>query len=128
MAKRLPSPTDEDASRIAEAINRLDIENKIQDGNSFNRAFDDYFEQDKEIRENKGLRGKVFNDMQEIKPGLETGVIEDAPLKEARDFIFFRRISKDGIKKTVLTEKSMFKIKGKGVTRFRDRSGRFTSN
>lgn len=126
MVKRMASPTEEDATRIAEAINRLDIEKKIRDGQSFNKAFNDYFEDDKQIRENRGLRGMVFNEMQEIHPEITDVARErlEEGGKTVKEFPF-PRLEK---KRIVFTEKSMFKIRGKSVTRFRDRLGRFASN
>lgn len=123
MAKRLPSPTDEDAIRIAEALNRLDVENKIQDGKSFTEAYEDYFEGEGQIIRNRGLRNKVFNEMQDIKPELE-GRPQEVPRKRRQQFPFPKKTKG----RVVFTRRSTFKLKGKTVTRFRDKLGRFTSN
>lgn len=127
MAKRLPSPTDEDVNRVAEALNNLDIENKINDLNSYNESFDDYFEGEQEILTNKGFKAKVFNELQEFKPQLKEvqfREVEPVKAKPRRELKFPKKVKG----RTVFTSKSSFKIFSKDVTRFRDKRGRFTNN
>lgn len=45
--KRRPSPTEKDIERIAEAIDKIDTFGKIEDQETFNNAYEEYFEDDK---------------------------------------------------------------------------------
>lgn len=78
--KRLPSPTDEEIDRIAEAIDNLDSFRKIQDMDSFDLAFDDYFDQNEDLKFNSSVRDDVFKSLREKHP---SRIVDDRVFSKA---------------------------------------------
>jgi len=66
--KRMPSPTEDDINRIAETIDNLDQKNEIIDPDSFDAEFNDYFDENPEIRDNNSVRVKVFERLRKMHP------------------------------------------------------------
>ena len=128
-SKRMPSPTEDDINRVAETLNNLDIENNIVDANTFKVAFEDYFEDNKQLQLNTRFRAKVFNELQSLKGDKLTdkSLPRDETEKKLKSLNEFNRPRK--IKgRIVFTKEVNFKIRGKEITRFRDKLGRFASN
>lgn len=70
--KRQPSPTDDDFERVAEAIINTDDFNLIQDRNSFDKEYDDYFENSTEWKKNRDFRDAVFKNALKLKPKISS--------------------------------------------------------
>ena len=108
--KRKPSPTNEEIERIAEAINNLDIDNQIKDRDSFDLAFEDYFEEDEKMKNNKKVKSSCFNEIQKLNPK----IIDIRLFKKAdgKDLKLDRRKT---AKRIVLTKKEYIHRKSKRV-------------
>lgn len=150
------SPTDKDCERYAETLYNADIENNIQDRDSFDLAFDQYFDGDLQMQENDRVKSKTFRKMRGLNPAISpTRLFTDAGGKSlsrdrqetAQEIVTTRKeyrkkgSSKVDLKgydtkkrfthakrykgRVIYTERSMFRIKGKEVTRFRGKDGRF---
>ena len=83
MAKR-SSPTDKDFERIAETIINTDDYGKIQDKDSFDIEYDDYFEHNGEFFERDRFRDKVYDKVKEQLRTYEGSVFTDAGGKDLK--------------------------------------------
>ncbi len=131
MAKRLPSPTDDDIDRIAETLKNLDSERNIDSQEEFDNAYDNYFEGQEDMKENIRVRGQVKTEFRRLTGRhLRRVIPEDEQqeqtkqIKRAKRFQFPRKVKNQ----VVFTEKTSITIQGKTRVRFRDKKGRFTSN
>lgn len=136
--KRRPSPTDEDFRRVAEAMNGLYPKDEIFDKKSFTTAYKDYFEDASEWRKSADWRDAVFKDYQEIR-GVELfeEIAPQVPQRKIRAEVTKMAIEKRKAEKhefkyvgrrkgkVVYAYKSSIKVKGKSVSVYRDRQGKF---
>jgi len=72
MVKRHASPTEDDVERYAETIKHNDITGQIQDRDSFEEAYEDYFTGSPELQENEKIKEKVFQEIQRLKPSISS--------------------------------------------------------
>ena len=68
MARRFPSPDDEDISRIAETIDSLDLKKEIRDRDTFDSEYEAYLEDSPELLKNVDVRNKVFESLRQKHP------------------------------------------------------------
>lgn len=143
--KRRPSPTEDDINRIAETLKNNDNFKQIKNKTSFDRAYDDYFEEiGQEWIENDKLRSKVweqyteeyperlqeFEDTRVTEQGRKVKVTkfqtEQGEVISVREKREFNRLGK--VKgRITYTEETKVTIKGKSYPRLRDKFGRFAS-
>lgn len=131
--KRRPSPTDKEIERIAESIFNLDVADEIQDRDSFDEAFDNYFEEDSDMKKNPFVRDKSFKDIRILNPNIspistkkeprEPKPISPKKIKVKRDYNIAGRVKQ----KVVFTSKEEVSIKGNLHVRHRAKNGRFAS-
>lgn len=124
MAKRIT--TEDDIRRLSERINTFS-EGAITDKTSYDRIYNDFMGDDLSAKQNKMLRNDVFKSLRERFPNRisEQRLRRETPTKEApkRDFSQVGRVKG----KVVFGRIAKFRIKGKPVTRFRDKKGHFIS-
>jgi len=128
-SKRKPSPTEDDIERIAETLNNLDIKNDIVDQETFIEAYDNYFEGDTQMQNNNHVKVSVFNELQSISSNeISDKVLPSSRTKRQRADI--NEYDKPRIVKgqIVFTKEVKITVRGKVITKFRDRKGHFASN
>lgn len=122
MTRRI-SPMEDDFERWADAIMSL---YPITDYESFEKGFEDYFEEDGHIRRSRKFKDETFRHVRRLNPDVERRKVyltKDRKVKRAYSFTKIGRIKS----KVVRTREDIIRIKGKTRIIHRDKKGRFVS-